>query len=270
MSWFEKLKNFVNVNIDVHDLLNINSNNNSEKIEYDEGQRTLNINLAKLNPDEIREIKPIINAAPQESNKILLEKNSKKELENILRIESFKDVKSLLSYFKDKIPSEDWDALRAAMHIRKRFEDGTSTYKEIFKMKGDVMKKYGTRGKNICNLCTSGYFESMLKPLHEEMKKLPDFSNEKYLKIFNVIINEEAFAIFIPGSMSSDEAKYLIEVKINRNLRYGVNFVSIHGIGKQNVDKIKEIITNLTEEHPSFTKSIEESGNIINVKVWFS
>ncbi len=269
MSWFDNLKEFVKVSLDIHTEININSNNSSEKIEYDEGEKTLSINIAKFNPKETSEIKGIINAAVKEDNIALLENKSEKTLESIKLIESDTEVESLLSYFKDKIELNDWNALRAAIYIRKRFENGTSTFDDTYKWKGDVIRKFGTRGKNICNLCTSGYFESLVKPLHEEMMKLPDFTNEKFLKVFDLIINEEAFAVFVSGSMSIKEVTQLIETKLKRNLKYGVNFVNIHGIGKQNVEKIQNVISNLIIEHTSLKKSVQESESIINAKLWF-
>lgn len=96
MSWFDNLKEFVKVSLDIHTEININSNNSSEKIEYDEGEKTLSINIAKFNPKETSEIKGIINAAVKEDNIALLENKSEKTLESIKLIESDTEVESLL------------------------------------------------------------------------------------------------------------------------------------------------------------------------------
>lgn len=269
MSFLEKLKQMVKADINISTNININSNNISAKTEYDVTTKTLSLNLAKFSDDEIRDFGTATKSAVLEEGELLLGKDSEELVESIKMIDNSSDVKSLLNFFKDKIPQEDWNALRAAMFIRKRFEMGLSSFDDTYTRKGDVIKKYGTRGKNICNLCTSGYFESMLIPLHDEMKKMPDYSAEKFLKIFNLIIDEEAFAIFVPGNMSTDEVKTTVEDKIRRNLRYGVNFVSIHGIGKWNVEKIKEAIGDILLEHPTSKKNITESDNIINARLWF-
>ena len=270
MSFFEKLKQMVKADINISTNININSNNISySKTEYDNATKTLSLNLAEFSNGEIRDLGTATKLAVLEEGELLLRKDSVELVESIKLIDISPDVKSLLDFFKDKIPIEDWNALRAAMFIRKRFEMGLSSFDDTYRRKGDVMKKYGSRGKNICNLCTSGYFESMLIPLHNEMTKMPDYSADKFLKIFNLIIDEEAFAIFVPGNMSTDEVKTTVEDKIRRNLRYGVNFVSIHGIGKGNVEKIKEAITNILLEHPTLKKNITESDNIINARLWF-
>jgi hypothetical protein len=59
---------------------------------------------------------------------------------------------------------------------------------------------------------------------------------------YNIIINEEAFALFVSGHMDSGQVKSDIKMKIDLNLRYGIRTVSIHGIGRSNKDKIKEAI----------------------------
>jgi hypothetical protein len=269
MSFLEKLKQMVKVDINISTNININSNNISTKTEYDGATNTLSLNIAKFSDEEIRYLGTTTKLAVLEEGELLLGKDSEEIVESIKMIDNSPDVKSLLNFFKDKIPQEDWNALRAAMFIRKRFEMGLSSFDDTYARKGDVIKKYGTHGKNICNLCTSGYFETMLIPLHAEMKKMPDYSADKFLKIFNLIIDEEAFAIFVPGNMSTDEVKTTVEDKIRRNLRYGVNYVSIHGIGKWNVEKIKEAITDILLEHPTSKKNITESDNIINARLWF-
>ncbi|MEE8403261.1 MAG: hypothetical protein V3R93_05875 [Candidatus Hydrothermarchaeaceae archaeon] len=139
----------------------------------------------------------------------------------------------------------------------------------IYKLKGDIIKKHGKRGLNISNLCSAGYFETMIRPLYEEMKKDPDFSNEKFMEKYDIIINEEAFAIFVSGSMSVDNVKNAIQQKIERNLKYGVKFVNIHGIGKGNVEKIREALSYIEGIYSNINKTLEEKENIIFVKLRF-
>lgn len=267
MSWFDKLKNLFDIDIEIKDLVNIHINKNdySKKYEYHGETKVLSINLEKLSPSEKEDFKPILKELV-EDDKILLEEKSEKLIEDFKSKEKSGDTQSLLKYFEDKIPADDHNVLRAALYLRKHFhEDRTGVYE----FKTDIMRKYGKRGGNICNLCTAGYFETMLKPLYQEMAKDPDFSEEKFLRIYEIIIQESAFAVFVHFGMSSDEVKMGIEEKIKTNLNYGQNFVNIHGIGSDNVEKIRNAITEIESKNPGIRKTIEEKQNIIFVKLQF-
>lgn len=267
MSFLEEIKNNLETHID-NIIFKIKKNNHSQKIEYNDADKYIHINLTELSSDEKKEFGQIIEMKVREEGKILLDEDDEILVKDIKFNERTPQNILLLNFFKDKIPNNDWDALRAATYIRKRFEDGTTMYKEVYKLKGDVIKKHGARGNNICNLCSAGYFENMLMPLYNEMMKL-QFTCDDFLKRYNTIIEEEAFAIFVTYNMSISELQVLIEKKIRRNLNYGVKFVSIHGIGKKNVEKIKEVLPYLSIDHDNLRKIVEEMNTIINVKLWF-
>lgn len=271
MSWLTRLTEFVKIdihNIHVHDLINININKNdsSKRFEHNEGAKTLSINIDQLNDAEKEELRQIVIESVNE-DVTLLEQESEELIEDIKLKEQSEDVQSLLGYFRDKIPPTDFAALRSAVYIKKLFEAGTSS-QDIYQLKGEVIKKYGKRGLNICNLCSSGYFDTTIKSLREEIIQ-QGYDEEDFLQIYEIIINEEAFAIFVSGDMSNTEVKTAIERKINRNLKYGVKNLAIHGIGKNNAIKIREAVSDIEGNYPNIKKRIEEKGNIILVKLDF-
>ena len=55
MPWFDKLKDLIRIDITIKDLINIhiNSNNVSERYEYDDSHKSLSINLERLFNDDI-------------------------------------------------------------------------------------------------------------------------------------------------------------------------------------------------------------------------
>lgn len=268
MSWFDKLKEFVKIDIHIHDVIKINikSNDSSERFDYNEGEKALSINLDKLTGVEKGEFGQIVRESVSEDITLLGQK-PKELIEDIKLKEKSEDVQALLGYFKDKIPSDDFAALRSAVYIKKLFDERASP-EVIYDLKGDVIKKYGKRGLNICNLCSSGYFDTMIKPLYDEISN-EGFDKNVFLDNYNVIINEEAFAVFVSGDKSKSELKNIIERKINRNLSYGRRDVTIHGIGISNVVKIKEAISDIEKKYPIITKDIEEKGHIILAKLFF-
>lgn len=281
-SFFEKLVQFfkVHLHIEIHDIVHnlvtvnhvhYHSDSNAPLIQQIEPQG-IALNLGKifssLPPAEKDEFKKLIREAVIENDIPLLEEESKKRIEDIQLKESGSDIKPLLDFFRGKIPDEDFIALRAAIYIKKRFDEG-APYGEIYALKGELITKFGNRGLKINNLVSSGYFTTMIMPIYKEMANSPDFSEEEFLKKYNLIINEEAFAVFVSGWMMADELAPIIHNKIRKNLKYGKNFVTIHGIGKENVNNIKDILLDVEVNYHILRKSIVEKNYIITVKFWF-
>ncbi|MEE8403262.1 MAG: hypothetical protein V3R93_05880 [Candidatus Hydrothermarchaeaceae archaeon] len=120
MGWFDKLKELVKIDIKDSFNINIRSNNVSKPVEYNEEIKSVSINLEKLSPSEKEAFEQILEGAVRD-NKVLLEQNSEKLIQDFRSEESSRDTKSLLSYFEDKIPPDDFEALRAALYIRTLF-----------------------------------------------------------------------------------------------------------------------------------------------------
>lgn len=267
---FNQLKEFVkvhfNLNIQIPINLNYKCNTISSPVEHNDKTNYLSFNLEKISPENLIILQEITKASVNEGA-VLLDRESSELANDVKLKEESSDIKSLLEFFMNKIPQDDHSALRSAIYIKKRAQEGAG-YEEIFRLKGDVGRKYWGRGLTICNLYASGYFETMIKPLYEELKERgveKDFINK-----YNIIINEEAFAIFVSGHMDSGQVKSDIKMKIDRNLRYGIKTVSIHGIGRINKDKIREAIFEIQkDDYPNIETSIEETGNIILAKLAF-
>lgn len=269
ISFLEKLKHLLKLDINISDInlvnlsINIqkNSNNECKPVVYSPESNLLTLNLENLTQEQSPALGTILKQAVADGA-TLLEEKSNETLRDISHSEQSDDVKSVLDFFRNIIPKDDFDALRAAMYIRTRFKDGCDS-KSIYDLKGGVIKKYGKRGLKICNLCSAGYFENLLKPLYEDMRKYQDFSIEKFISHYNLIISEEAFAVFISRDMPGNEVKYIIEEQIKRNFKYGVKKVDIHGIGRDNSKKIRDAIYDIEIAYPKMNKRIGEEGRII-------
>lgn len=281
-SFFERLVQFLRVHFSIeihdviHDLVTINHihyhNKETEPLIQLTGTETVALNLKKilssLSQVDQEEFRRIVQAAVIEDDIPLLEEKSKKRVEDIKLKESDNDTKALLDFFRGKIPDDDFAAFRAAIYIKKRFDEG-APYGEIYSLKGELIAKYGDRGRKINNLMSSGYFETMIMPIYCEMAKNSGFTEKDFLEKYHLIITEEAFAIFVPGWMMADELSPIIHSKIRKNLKYGINFITIHGIGKESVESISDILVDIEVNYPILRKSIEVKNNIITAKYWF-
>ena len=275
MSWFDNLKQIFNtsigaiINVDrSRTNIYINSNNTSNKFEFHrEGdQVNVGINLKKLTPDEHKPIQQIIRSAVDKGGQLLLENEAEKIIEDFKEQDQDPDNQKILGYFKGKIPAADLVILRAALYLRNRFRAGDVS--SISTLKAGIIEQYGIRGKKICNLCTAGYFENWIMPLYEELSNAPDFTPEEFISLYDTIIKESAFAVFVHAGMTPEETKNVILQKMDTNNKYGIKFLNIHGIGQSNVNKIKETIVEI-ESEKKLEKSIEERGRIIIARLRF-
>jgi len=166
-----------------------------------------------------------------------------------------------------KIPHADYTALRASLYLRKRFSEGADR-DEIAKLKGEIIWKYSKRGRNISDLCSAGYFETLIKTIFEE-KVLSGYTETEIFDTYNLIVEEGTLTVFVSIGMSPDQVRREIEEKIKRNKRYGLHLLYIHGIGRTNIETIRMVIYDLKERYPTMKRITEEYANIISVKLEF-
>jgi len=268
MAILEKLKHLVKLEGCTFNFINIqiNSNNSSEKFTSFDGGQTLGINLSKLTQSEKDVIKPLIPQAVA-AGALLLEDKSIERIEDIELKEKTPDEKEVLAFFVGKIPHADYTALRASLYLRKRFSEGADR-DEIAKLKGEIIWKYSKRGRNISDLCSAGYFETLIKTIFEE-KVLSGYTETEIFDTYNLIVEEGTLTVFVSIGMSPDQVRREIEEKIKRNKRYGLHLLYIHGIGRTNIETIRMVIYDLKERYPTMKRITEEYANIISVKLEF-
>ncbi len=269
MSWLDKLEHIIKVDLRGLKIFspNINIIRNPEKKEkatISEDKKIININFDSLEDSEKKEL---LNSIKQgfDDNEIknLLEDNSEKLVKDI-KLESGSQItKKVLDFYKDKISYKHYQALEASLYLRRVFERG----EPINNLKRDIVQKFGEDGRNICNLCSAGYFEGHIKQVYSEMSFSKGFSIVKFKDHFEDIVKTSPFAIFVSKETNGDELSGEIYHKLQTYKKYGVSFLAIHGIGKNNIKKINKIIQELEEEIEIDTK-IKQDGNIIIVKIF--
>ena len=220
--------------------------------------------MAQLKNKDKRKWENIINAAVEGEDKLLLEDNATKLLESFEQEEEKSEYAATINFFKQKIPSSDLEILRASLYIKSLYDKG----EPVRELKSSVMYKYGERGRNISNLCSAGYFTSYIKPLYLEMESQENFSNQDFIKVYNIIIKHSAFAIFVNSQMSLDELNEQIAQSMEFNKKYGINHLNIHGIGSSNIFKIQEALIKIKDSLSS-PPEIESTSKYITVTIYF-
>lgn len=261
-----KLKDLIKVHIDFSKLKEIHllSDNKAPNITYNDNRVIINVDPSVQTPEILKSLSHVIPQVLNEKGGLVIEDGSKKLLDNYSVIYKRGKYKDLLDYFKGKLSAHDLEILRASLYIREAFED----HQSVSDLKNDLVARYGTRGNNICNLCSAGYFETLIKPLYEQMLNESDFTPEKFYARYEVIILQIPFAVFVSHANTPEELVSLIISKIEYNRKYGVHRLYIHGIGETNVKKIKEIL-GMIKTHFIEEPEVDSSHGYINVTIHY-
>jgi hypothetical protein len=246
MGWFDSLKALFHIEIDYHPtkIIYVNSGN---KYESNDEERKLSLNLNQLDESEKKELRAIT----QEylgTGELLLEAKTKSRLEDLCDYTNRSPNSSVLDFFKDIIPSADLEALQASLYLREKFNSDRISVPQL---KDDIVKSFGDRGRNIANLCTAGYFEHFLMDLHNS-------SPDQFSRLYELIVSKSIIAVFVYHDKSKEDIKKDIDLKIRLCKNYGIPFMHIHGIGKGNTKKIKEILAEEAEYFSYYQKNIFE------------
>jgi hypothetical protein len=225
---------------------------------------TININASQLNKKQEIALQKIIKEAVEQEDKLLLEDNAKKLLDNFENEEKNEESIEIINFFRNKIPTIDLEILRAALYIKGLYEQKAP----VNSLKTDIIYKYGDRGRNIVNLCSAGYFISYIKPLYEEMESQVTFSNDKFLDVYDTIIKYSAFSIFVNREMTLEVLLKKVNEQIEFNKRYGINHSTLHGIGHTNITKIQDVLTKIANKFTSLPE-IESTNQYISATIFF-
>jgi hypothetical protein len=224
----------------------------------------LNINLYQLPPGQKKDVLQSI-SKPFESGMPILENNYISKIEDYVENIKGTENKDILAYYSDKLPAADILILKASIYLKSVLKRGGDT----LPIKKDIVQRFGTRGRNISNLYSAGYFDNQIKDIYEQMQKEEGFDKQKFLKIYEYIVQSYPFAIFISRDMSRPDTLKSIKTKVESNKKYGFHYLNIHGIGSENIHKIEYSIEQLEKEIKLTSKKITTEGSIIAVRIEF-
>ena len=202
----------------------------------------VNFDLTKIEGETDQEnVKKIVDMYKDEGY-TFIEDNAHRLIEEIEQSEM--EHREILGFFKGKLSDEDFKILRLSAYIKTNFD----RHKPIDESIRELTARFGDRGKTISHLYSSGYFESHFKPLYEALSESEDFKPEQYLGVFDDLVRDFPYAIFVSKYTSEEELETRIRNTMERNKKYGMKILKIHGIGKENVEKIKRTIVKFSSD----------------------
>lgn len=175
--------------------------------------------------------------------------------------------RELRKFVREKLPIKDRSIWFSALILKNLNEK--KEFIEVSRIKKEMISSYYGRGGNIANLCNAGYLESHIMSLYDELvEKRHDLN--LFNRIYETIVVEFPFAVFVCRDNSEKEVYKIIVGKIDVVRKYGWKKVSVHGIGKSNVQKILDVLGKIKEERKNEIidvdfNSFESNGRMIKV-----
>lgn len=274
MGWFDRLKNLLEVNFNVNigneTNININCEGDNPPVSVSAEEDTVDVDVRSLDDDIREEFIPEIKRGYEDTGEILnedtyIEKEAIEEA-NVSRIQD------TLDFFRQKISRRQFKMLEAALYLRETIEDDAHVSREkIQKRKRDIAEKHGQEAYFISNLCAAGYFDEgrYFRELYHETRGSEDWREGDYQEVFEEIVQNEPFTVFVSSFDTIGEVKSRVRNKLRKYQKYGVEvrFVDVRGIGQQNRETVEEAIQELESEIEGFeyNRSIQDREIVVRI-----
>lgn len=205
----------------------------------------------QLQPDNLpAEVAPLVKAY-QEKQITYVTAEQQKEVSAVLAFEQDPHIKSLLTFFKDKLNSHDYNLLRTGLYLKYLRTNNTEEARKQWKR---ILLNNSKRDRRVINLAGADYFNTYFRPLYKELAKGDDAS-ARFKKQFDDIIDDMHFVVFVGAEMSVGEVVSEVLEKATKNIRYGVKdeIIYIHAAGS-GVQTVEDAVVELRRTFSNIVK----------------
>ncbi len=160
--------------------------------------------------------------------------------------------RSLIDFFRNRIPDLDLQVLKTGLYIRYLTEQ--QEFEKVKRIRANAVRANG-RAQNIINLVSEGYFESYIKPIFEEA------DGWDVLEHYNEVVTYLPEMVFVNNEMSIMDIVDKVESKISQRERYHaveVRRIMVNGIGIQCVQNIMGAQLELSKRYPGYNYTFSD------------
>jgi hypothetical protein len=226
---------------------------------------TVVINLQRLSGKQKRSLKHIIRAEALDEAGAILDETSVPTVDAAL--EALPSIEETSRKFYSIIPPEDIPLLDACLFLRERYQAGVP----VEDLKGQIVRVYGSRGRNLANLCSAGYLDDWFWPLYEEVLRAypgdPASAKAKFQEIYSNIVNELPWTEFVSASATAAKVTEHIREKMKRNIQNGLRYLNVHALGKANVRKVVRILPDIQQQTGAIAVRVDQDTGRIFVRL---
>lgn len=219
--------------------------------------------------DIVNNNRPIILAQNVVQNFITVEgnkipnKKTRTKLQKILKGQSFsfdipeltkkkalvsgykKNDPNLYNFVTKSLPSKDYALWNAGLLLRQHFKNEKNDL--VIQIKNDMIQTDPIRGKNIANLCTAGYLESEIIPMHDKLTDLE--RSEDFTKFYEALITQTPTSVFVGISHTEKSLREELLYKIEYAKKYSAPYVRVHALGRHNVELAIKVLKDIRERN---------------------
>jgi hypothetical protein len=266
MKLLERLKKTIGIDLSkLTSLVRLNINVNIDRsVHIDAKGSSVDINPAKLNGKQRRNLQAILRESLEEAGVLLV--SDKAETVDAVRAD-MSAIQSEIGQLQRIVPPEDIPLLHASLYLRYRHRAGGA----IEDLKMQIARVYGQRGRNFANLCSAGYLEDWFLPLHQELTRKhsddPAAAKAKFLSIYALVVNELPWTVFICARISKKKAAADIARKVRQNAQNGIRFFNLHALGESNTKKIIAMLPDIQKMTGSVVAHMEQEPARIFVRL---
>jgi hypothetical protein len=284
MDWLKKLAELLvggnELDVKVHAENKIDTRVNTKK-NSDNKEQNVSVNIGTVNilnvktdengrvdQDVLEQLRGVVLPEFEAGNLLTLQDDSKELLSGIGSFRQEELTKSVLDFFRGKISQSDLRLVESGLYEAYLIEHDQIDKAKL--VKSGLQNKYGTRGLNIVNLASRGYFSTHIRQLYEaldEVNRAEDFHDE-----YEQILKDLPFAIFVSGGMNEETLLIRVMEKAEKNIKFGVEVetITINGFGST-VDTIEKLIPLLKEkfERVASVESFQGKLKTVQVTVYY-
>lgn len=219
-----------------------------------EDNRTYNINLAEVTPEQRRRLIEIPDAHVDEEGR-LLRSPVEEETEDIEQ--AWKpEYDEIIDFFDDLIFDRYVSIIRKSLYLRGVLEVENLSKEQIDKRKRDIAEHLGGEAFYMTNLCTAGYFDEgrIFRDMYFDMFYEGEYEAYKFKDFFQDIVQERTLCVFVERDQTTYEVVQDIKGRIAKwqRQRPPFSFIDVRGIGDECKGLIEDAIQRIDEEYISF------------------
>lgn len=165
------------------------------------------------------------------------------EKESLITQNNPYDIK-LLGFIQESLPNNDHSLWKAGLLLRHHFKKGNNEL--VVQIKNDMIQADQIRGKNIANLCTAGYLETEIIPMHSALTDLE--RSENFTKFYEALVTQTPTSVFVGIIHNEKSLREELSIKIEYAKKYSAPYVKVHALGKHNVGLAIKILKEVREK----------------------
>ncbi len=148
------------------------------------------------------------------------------------------------NFVTKSLPLKDQALWKAGLLLRQYFKSGENEL--VVQIKNDMVQTDQIRGKNIANLCTAGYLESEIIPMHEKLTDLE--RSEDFTKFYEALVTQTPTSVFVGVIHNEKSLRVELLNKIEYAKKYSAPYIKVHALGRHNVELAIKILKEVREK----------------------